>query len=134
MLKTYDYLQKINFGNLYSSKSENEIFEKLKNISKDLSETLSEDFKIFSNEKALVKELKIEFDNPNYKQSATGIIQEINFENEENFKIFVDILIDFNRVLISPKGEAQNKTLKNLDKKIKSKYNIELKTELKEIL
>lgn len=134
MLKTYEYLKKINFGNLYSSELENEIFEKLKIISKDLSEALSEDFKMLSNEIALVKELQIEFDNPNYRQSATGIIQEINFENEENFKIDAEILIDFNKVLISSKGVAQNETLKDLDKKIKIKYNIEQKTELKEIL
>lgn len=130
--QSYDYLNNIDFIKLYSREIETE--NQLITIFNDLQNCLLSDFDKILFEKKKISRIKIEYDNPEYRQSATGIIYILNFTDDENFKIHIEVLIDFQRILICTKGIPERETLKELNKKIVVKYNHEAKTELKELL
>jgi len=133
-MNTYDYLKDIDLIKLYSFEKDNEIHYQLEIIANLLRNHILKDFDKLTSEEKSISNIKIEYENPYYRQSATGIIYFLNFVNDENFKIYIEVLIDFQKILISTKGTSQNRTLKELTANIESKYDYELKTELKEIL
>ncbi|MBV6881139.1 hypothetical protein NG800_014360 [Epilithonimonas ginsengisoli] len=133
-MNTYDYIKGINLIKLYSSENDNKIKYQLEIIADQLKNQILKNFdKLISEEKS-ISNIKIEYENPCYRQSATGIIYTLNFANDENFKIYIEVLIDLSRILIYTKGIPEKKTLKELNKKIVAKYNHESKTEFKEVL
>lgn len=75
----------------------------------------------------------IEYENPDYRQSATGIIFMLSFTDEESVQLYIEALIDFERILVAMRGNPKNDALQRLYLKIKSNYNSELKTDLKQL-
>ena len=132
-MNTYESLTKIDLQELYSKENDELIITELKIISDNLKKYLLKDFDNILNEPKEITLTEIEYENPNYRQSATGIIYRIHFLNEENFKINIEILIDFQRILIGTVGNPQNNVLKKITSTIISKMNYESKIDLKEI-
>lgn len=130
--QTYDYLNNIDFIKLYSD--ENKIENQLRIISDEIKNHLLNDFDKITYEQKAISLISIEYENPNYRQSATGMIYTLNLANDENFKIYIEVLIDLSRILICTKGIPEEEPLKELNKKIVAKYNHESKTEFKEVL
>lgn len=85
--QSYDYLNNIDFVKIYSN--EDKIENQLTIISDEIKNFLLNDFEELTFEKKVISTLAIEYDNPNYRQSATGIIYNLNFTNDENFKIYI---------------------------------------------
>lgn len=133
-MNTYDYLKTLDLNNVYSQDDNTQILNELISISEIFKQYLLLDFERLTIEPKTIEILGVEYDNPDYRQSATGIIYKIHFLNEENFKINIEVLIDFHKILINTKGKAKNIKLHDLDSKILSKHNYEFKTDLKEIL
>ncbi len=130
--QSFDYLNNIDLVKLYSD--ENKIENQLRIISDEIKNCLLNDFEKVTFEQKVISSINIEYQNPNYRQSATGIIYTLNFANDENFKIYIEVLIDLSRILICTKGIPEKEPLKELNKKIVAKYNHESKTEFKEVL
>lgn len=130
--QSYDYFNNIDFVKIYSE--EDKIENQLIIISDEIKNCLLNDFEKLIVEKKIISIVAIEYENPNYRQSATGIIYNLCFTNDENFKIYIEVLVDLGRILICTKGIPGRESLKELNKKIVTKYNHESKTELKEIL
>lgn len=132
-MNTYDFLAKIDLQKLYAKENDELIISELEIISENLKNYLLKDFDNILNEPKEISLVEIEYENPNYRQSATGFIYKLYFLNEDNFKIHIEILIDFQRILISAKGNPKNSVLKKLDSKINSTKNYECNIDLKEI-
>ena len=133
-MNTYDYLKTLDLNDIYSLDDNTQILNELISISEILKQYLLLDFERLTIEPKTIEILGVEYDNPYYRQSATGIIYKIHFLNEENFKINIEVLVDFHKILINTKGKAKSIELHDFDSKILSKHNYEFKTDLREIL
>ncbi|MBW7676060.1 hypothetical protein [Chryseobacterium chendengshani] len=134
MKNTYQFLQEIDKSKLYSSDNDEAIIFELNNFADALKKYILNDFDKIIIEEMTMSKLKIEYDNVDYRQSATGIIYKLNFSKEKEFYIYIEILIDLERILICTKNFPVTDTIKALALKIESKYNHDSKTDLQEII
>ena len=75
MKNTYQFLKEIDKNALYSSDNDETIVMQLNRLSEELKKYLLIDFEKIIDEEMYISNLKIEYDNVDYRQSATGIIQ-----------------------------------------------------------
>ena len=132
-MNTYDYLNEIELKKLYSNENNADILSELKLISDDLKKLLLQDFEKIIKAPKNIELTAIEYENPDYRQSATAIILTLKFINEGSFQLYIEILIEYQKILIGTKGNPKSELLERFKSKIESNYNNELKIHLKEI-
>ncbi|TDQ78324.1 hypothetical protein [Sphingobacterium yanglingense] len=130
-MNTYEYLKTIDLQKIYLIENDDETIAELKIIGDALQSFLLKDFDAILDDPKEITLTEIEYENPDYRQSATGIIFRLSFPHEESFQLHIEVLIDSGRILVGMKGNPKSDALKRLYLKIKSNYNSELKTDLK---
>ncbi len=124
-LPSYDLLEEISKSYFDKNSTEEEITNNLESAAKKLQVTLTQDFRTIFGKTFIIKNHIIYFNDPSYRQSATGIYYIVSPENDADYIISIECLIDYSGIYIKSKNEPSAKTSNGIAKKIKEKINNE---------
>ncbi|SFH37681.1 hypothetical protein [Pontibacter chinhatensis] len=95
-------------------------------------EAITSDIQSISGIKCFVTGVRFILEDTAYKQSASGCIMELKFDQEDEFIITSECLIDFGRVWLRVKQRPSSRKYDAIFELIEAKYDSEFKSELKE--
>lgn len=95
-------------------------------------EAITSDIQSISGTSCFVTGVKFILEDTAYQQSASGCIMELKFDQEDEFIITSECLIDFGRVWLRVKQRPSSPKDEVISELIEAKYNSEFKSELKE--
>jgi hypothetical protein len=72
-------------------------------------------------------------EDPSYRQSASIVKFEIRFEQDEQFMLIAECLIDFGRIWLSVKNRPASKKFDHIADKIENKYDSEFLTDIEQL-
>jgi hypothetical protein len=132
-MKSYEILQKISQSLYIGLKSEEDLLDRLKTSSTELTATISEDFKELFKHTIYLDKPRFVVNDETYRQGATGCILTGTTGNNEQLRIRFECLIDHNRIWIKIKEGNEIKEFKSIIRRIQNAYNSENLAEFKEI-
>ena len=77
--------------------------------SSHITEAIASDIQSVTNEACFVTGVSYFLEDPTYRQGASGCILEVKFNQEDEFTLTVECLIDFGKVLLRVKQKYSNR-------------------------
>jgi hypothetical protein len=131
-MESYNVLKEIQKEYLTDFSDEKAIKILNENINK-ISDALIEDFKTLTNDKLIVDNVTIYFDDKNFKQCATAYFITGKFSSDTQFCLSIECLVDFDKIGVKSKTEPNEPSFINFNKSIIINSNVEGYTELNKL-
>ena|SRR5688572_4077162 len=95
-----------------------------------LTEAIVSDISSILNQECFVTTVRFYLDDPTYKQSASGCFVELKVDQEDEFTIALECLIDFGKVMLWVKQSPLSQDYFKISEFIETKYDSEFKANL----